>query len=215
MKYEVDKIKQDVRIAIDQNKTSTSLITAGDIDTLSLEDIIDSKLLTAVRYVETNAPVQLLDAGVTFANQTLTKDGKLNSGSIELPDDYMRLRTFKMSDWSRTVTTAILETDPLYALQRSKISGVRGNTERPVVALAMGANGLTLEYYTSKGTISTATYIPLPKIEKNATSNKDEIDIANKLYDAVIYYTAFLVASTVGDKELATILQSLSNELMT
>lgn len=38
--YHLDEIAKDVRIALDQNTTSDALREIGDVDTLSLNDII-------------------------------------------------------------------------------------------------------------------------------------------------------------------------------
>ena len=62
MIYQLDKIMQDVRICLDQNMTSDALLKSGDIDTLSLNDIIRSKILEAVQRVHRDAPNYLLDA---------------------------------------------------------------------------------------------------------------------------------------------------------
>ena len=43
MVYKIEVVEQDVRIAIDENKTSEQLISDEDIDTLSLNEVIDRK----------------------------------------------------------------------------------------------------------------------------------------------------------------------------
>ena len=65
MVYKIEVVERDVRIAIDENKTSEQLISDEDIDTLSLNDIIRSKIVEAVRRVESSAPVHYLGK-VTF-----------------------------------------------------------------------------------------------------------------------------------------------------
>lgn len=52
MRYEVSELKREIRIALDQNMTSSQLLATGDIDTLSLEEIIESKIVDAARIVE-------------------------------------------------------------------------------------------------------------------------------------------------------------------
>ena len=51
MVYKIEVVERDVRIAIDENKTSEQLISDEDIDTLSLNDIIRSKIVEAVRQI--------------------------------------------------------------------------------------------------------------------------------------------------------------------
>ena len=57
--YSVDSLQRDVRIALDKNATSEALTSLGDIDTLTIDDIIRSKLVAAARIVETIAPAAL------------------------------------------------------------------------------------------------------------------------------------------------------------
>ena len=55
---------EEIRVILDQNKVSTQLLDAGDIDTLTLDEIIRSKIVDATRVVVLNAPNHLLDGGV-------------------------------------------------------------------------------------------------------------------------------------------------------
>ena len=213
MLYAVSDIKRDVRIAIDQNMTSTALSALGDVDTLSLEEIIESKIETAARMVETSASHLLLDGGEPFADSIEWDSEQGNgSGHIILPPDFMRLVSFKMSDWSMPVFEAISAEDPLYARQKSRYPGVRGCPQRPVVAIVQWPDGLVLEFYscTAGSTVDVESdcYLPYPKIVNG------EIDLCMRLRDAVVYYTAYLTALSVGDEKLAGIMLNISNELM-
>ena len=40
MIYQIAEVMRDVRIALDQNNTSEQLLADGDIDTLSLDEIV-------------------------------------------------------------------------------------------------------------------------------------------------------------------------------
>lgn len=64
--YLLDEIAKDVRIAIDQNMQSETLVDFGDVDTLSLNDIIKSKIVDAVKRIHSTAPSYLLDGGHNF-----------------------------------------------------------------------------------------------------------------------------------------------------
>lgn len=61
MFYLLDNLKKSIRIALDQNNSSDLLVGIGDIDTLTLEEIIASKIVDAVRIVTADAPSYLLD----------------------------------------------------------------------------------------------------------------------------------------------------------
>ena len=177
MIYQIQDIERDVRIALDENDVSTQLVQMGDVDTLALNDIIRSKIVEAVRRVELAAPAHLLEEGHDFSSGIYWNgDG---SGWVLLPDDFMRLIAFRMSDWERTVYEAISVDDPLYAKQSSRYKGIRGNVQKPVCAIVNRAEGKALEFYACKDNtamIVRAGYLPYPSIDAN-----DGIDISGAM----------------------------------
>ena len=210
MIYKLAEIAREVRIAIDQNMTSEQLIATEDIETLSLEEIIRSKIVEAVRRVETSAPVHFLEEGHDFGDAVYWAD--LESGWILLPDDFMRLIAFRMSDWERTVFAAISVDDPLYAKQSSRYKGIRGNTQKPVCAIVNRAEGKALEFYScnsEEAYVSRASYLPYPHIDED-----DGIDISEKCFTAVIYTVAALVLTTYGKAEKASALTELAKSIL-
>lgn len=213
MIFKVDDIKRDVRIALDQNNSSTPLLDTGDIDTLTLEEIIESKIEDAARVVTRDAAHYLLDGGKAFGESVRwdVREG-YGSGSILLPDDFLRLVSFQMSDWSYPVIDVITEDNPIYALQHSRYGGVRGNPQKPIVALSQQPIGLVLEFFSCAAGENTfvkrATYMPIPKITDR------DITISEKLKPAVVYYTAYLAALSIGNGDLAATLLNTSKELM-
>jgi hypothetical protein len=209
MIYKLTEIARDVRIAIDQNMTSEQLIATDDIETLSLEDIIRSKIVEAVRRVETAAPVHFLEEGHDFGDAVYW--GDLESGWVLLPDDFMRLIAFRMSDWERTVYAAISVDEPLYAKQSSRYKGIRGNVQKPVCAVVNRAEGKALEFYSCNSEdayISRASYLPYPHIDED-----DGIDISERCYTAVVYTVAALVLTTYGEADKASALTELAKSI--
>ena len=199
-----------VRVAIDMNKGDEPLIMEGDTDTLTFDEIIYAKLADAVRLVETEAPLFMLESGHDFGdNDTyIGEDGK---GFIILPNDFMRLISFRMSDWRRTVHEAISESDPQYALQSSRFKGICGNPEKPVVAIVRRSEGKVLEFYsckTEEASVAQATYLPIPKIDRDGG-----IDVAEDCYRAAVYRTASLALASVGD-QLSTTMLEISKSLL-
>ncbi len=193
-----------VRVAIDMNHDSTPLLAGEDLDTLSFDDIIYSKLADAVRMVEMEAPLNLLGHGHQFGEAvTWCEDGK---GWILLPDDFMRLVAFKMSDWRHSISEAITQDDPIYARQFSKWQGICGNPERPVAAIVNRAEGLALEFFSCKddtATVDQAVYVPLPKIDDSGG-----IDVSEKCYRAAVYRAAGLALASIGDQLSTTMLEA-------
>lgn len=210
MVYNIETVSQDVRIAIDENKISEQLISDEDIDTLSLNEIIRSKIEEAVRRVETTAPTFLLEEGHDFGDSVFWEEN--GSGWTLLPDDFMRLITFRMSDWERTCYNAISVDDPLYDLQSSRYKGVRGNVQKPVCAVVNRAEGKALEFYSCNSTdayVKRATYLPYPKIDED-----DGIDISERCYTAVVYTTAALVLTAYGANDRAEQLNALAKSIL-
>jgi hypothetical protein len=211
MIYKLTEIARDVRIAIDQNSMSDQLIANDDIDTLSLEELVRSKIVEAVRRVEAQAPVHMLDEGEDFSDEGVYW-GALESGWLILPDDFMRLIAFRMSDWERTVYTAISVDDPLYEKQSSRFKGIRGNTQKPICAIVNGGEGKVLEFYSCSSTeayVSRANYLPYPTIDIDGG-----IDICERCYEAVVYTVAALVLTAIGDADKAAALSNLAQSIL-
>ena len=233
MTVRAEEMAKAVRVAIDMNRGDAPLIMEGDTDTLSLDDIIYSKLADAVRLVETEAPLSMLESGHDFGDSPLfwTDDGDIGrtgraslpdgsneegaaeagslrsmwKGFIILPEDFMRLVSFRMSDWRRTVFEAMTENDPRYALQSSRFGGICGNPEKPVAAIVRRSEGKVLEFYSCRdntASVAQATYVPTPRIDRDGG-----IDVAEECYRAAVYRAGALALASVGDQLSATMLE--------
>lgn len=212
MEYNVSDIVQEAKVALDENVDSTALTGLGDVDTLKLDEIIESKVVDAAMAIEQNAPAYMLDSGKAFG-ESIGWDGQpgYGAGYIHLPDDFMRLVCFQMSDWNYAVTIAITEDSPQYQMQRSRFAGVRGNPQKPVVAITSQPIGLVLEFFScysgDNAFIKKARYIPIPRIKNG------KIDLCEKLRRAVVYYTAYLAALTIGNGDAAAAMLATAREL--
>lgn len=234
MIYQLDNIEKDVRICLDQNADVSSLLGDGDEDTLRLNDVIRSKVPEAVERVHLSAPCHLLEQGHDFSQvsvwNNVSQEYELQDNSIcwtpgdtcgyiLLPDDFMRLVAFRMSDWERAVYTAITPSDTLYIKQRSRVRGIRGTSQRPVVAVCVHPAGRVLEFYSCKTgynssdpaltpTISSAVYIPYPRIEKD--NDREYVDISELCYTAVVHTVAALTLITFNEAERATVFNEMA-----
>jgi hypothetical protein len=197
-------------VAIDLNCKSSPLTELGDLDALGIDDIIASKIVEGIVSVERTAPLWMLDATESMANMTITWEDDRNSGSVGLPEDFLRLVKFRMSDWNVGVTEAIDAESPLYIRQRSKY--VCGNPERPVCAIVRNSTGHRLEFYScssKNATVAEALYRPYPVIDKNGG-----VYISTLCYKAVINYIAGLTLATVGETERAKELYEMSASIL-
>ena len=206
MIFQIDRIMEDVRVCLDQNMDSGALIESGDIDTLSLDEIIRSKIVEAVQRVHAAAPYYLLEQGHNFGEELYW--GDMESGWVLLPLDCMRLVVFEMDDWERAVYTAISTDDVEYDRQRSRFKGIRGTAQRPVCAIAVHPEGRVLEFYSCKSEdahVSRAVYIPYPKIDRDGG-----IDISERCYKAVVYTAAGLTLLNIGETERGNAVSELA-----
>ena len=207
MVVQLDRLMRDVRVALDHNMNSTPLADLGDVDTLSLDDIIRSKVLEGVEQVHKAAPYHLLETGHNFGDAVYW--GELESGWVLLPSDFMRLVVFEMDDWERAVYSAISVDDQEYEQQRSRYKGIRGTSQKPICAIATRPEGRVLEFYSCKSTdaqVSRAVYIPYPKIVD------DSVDVSERCYQAVVYTVAGLTLVALGEVEQSKSLFELAKE---
>lgn len=210
MVYKLSEIEQAVRIAIDENACCDALLQEEDVETLSLNALIRSKVEEGARRVEQDCPLRYLEEGHDFGRNVYWESG--GSGYVLLPEDFMRLISFKMSDWKRTLHEAIDAFHPLYARQSSGCAGLRGNPYKPVCALVNRAEGKALEFYSCESEeafVEEGIYCPYPKIDCF-----DGIDISERCYESIIYATASLVLSAYGATEQSSLLSDLSKTLL-
>jgi len=182
-KYVTDsEFKRLVRVCLDQNMSSEALAALEDVDTLSLDEIIDSKAEDAALTVVRLAPIDKLGDVAQSLEGALSIAGvEPHKGVIQLPLDFERLVRFKMSSWQYAVFTALPPLPPLYIEANSEF-GVCGTKDRPLVFLVPSTeNGkdLCLEIFSAKNTddvLDRCLYVARPK--KKGTSpdggNKDD-----------------------------------------
>ena len=83
MIYLVDRIVRDVRVCLDENRTGEALLTEGDAETLTLDEIIRSKIVEGVERVHCAAPYPLLEQGHNFEGAAdAVYWGELESGWV-------------------------------------------------------------------------------------------------------------------------------------
>lgn len=226
MIYSQSTILSAVKAVIDENLSAPAAdalsgalsdALSDDLEQTSMNDIILADVPDAVAMVEKAAPIWMVEGLPLFDNETgldtsgqpITwhEIGKRNPdlawwGSIAMPADFMRLLLFEMSDWDYPVSDPITDQDARYARQRSPFRGVRGNPNRPVVAL----HNSRIEFYcclSKEATITSAQYAPWPKWTDT------DISIPPRLYRAAIYQTAALTLQQLGMSETAKDLSTL------
>lgn len=217
--YSVDDILKEVRVVLDQNMDGKALASLGDSDTLTLDEIIRNTMTDAATTIEELAPLDMLDDGVDALKEdsdySVTWQKQKNGsdifdGSVRLPDNFMRIVSFKMSDWNYSVHEAVPMESPLYIRLQSQFSGIGGTPIKPYVAID-NAQG-KLEFYSSKhvqdgksASVQVFKYLPLPSIKG------DKISLCPKLHRAIVYANASLSAAVYSSTEQMQILMSMAH----
>lgn len=202
MLFSLSRILQDVRVRLDQNIRDEELLRIADKDTLELDGLIMGSMERSARAAILDAPVYRLESGHNFGEALYWGEG--NSGWTLLPDDFLRLVVFEMSDWQRAVYNVLTPLDSDYALQNTPFAALRGNPSRPVCAVVLRPEGLALEFYSCRDDeayITQAAYTPAPRIDRDGC-----IDFPEDLYEAVVCLTAADTAAALGESNLATAL---------
>lgn len=218
-------IISDVRVAMDENTAITAFTdsdgTVIDTDTLEMEEIIKSKIADGVNAVRKAAPLSMLDLTRKASGEdwpvTWIDDDKC-IGEVEIPEDYLKLVMFKMSDWAHAATTPIAADTALYHQQFSEWKGVRGNPSRPNIAIA--ADTTTgkdvIQFFSCDSTEATAelTYIKRCPGSTGSSENTGSYEIEAPIYRAMVLKVASLVAATYANGDLAQLLNQMAQEAL-
>lgn len=213
---EIGEFKKQVRICLDQNMSSEALLSAGedDIDTLSLEEIIDSKVEDAALSVVKSAPFDKLH-DIVMAEEPADGDMGISKDtrhvvSVKLPEGFARLVRFKMASWPYAVFSATAPTASLYNKAHSEFN-VYGTKERPVVFLVPTNKGLFLEAFcasSEEDKLEDCLYVKTPKVEGGS------IVLGEQLVRPTIYYAAYLTALAIKDDSAAEKLLAIATSLI-
>lgn len=207
------QIITDVRAAIDENTTAAAL-SGYDSDTLEMEDIIRSKIVDGINAVRRQCPISFLEPTRVASGEAWPIrwiDTEKCIGELLLPDDYLRLILFKMSDWSHGVSQHITPDDALYGQQFSRWQGVRGNATNPVVAISVSdetGRGV-IQFFSSTSTGASAVMVYVQRCEANGDGT---YAIEKRVYRAAVLKIAALVAATYQSVDLMNLMNTLVGE---
>ncbi len=180
-----------VRRKIDEvSAADTPVQSVTIVDENAVDTIIDSLLDESAREVLLKAPVQRLTissstpSAVKNANDTTT-------GTIQVPEDFLRLVSFKMGDWQRSVTSLAVKGDAISMRQSNKY--IRGGIAKPVGVIAKNNQGIVIEYYSTlqeNHTVTEFLYIK-EDVAENITGTQ--------MIDALTWICAGKVLSVFGN----------------
>lgn len=226
----VQDIVKEVRVALDQNMSSEALAELSDVDTLSLDEIIESKIEDAATAVLQSAPVGMLDDISEDLSGTVSVAQGSEVGVLNLPSDFLRLVVFSLSGWPYMLYETSMSDSPLYMQAHSKY-GVLGG--KPILFVVPGGTivegGQTkstnrLEVYPcpANPSVTIGKYVKMPKrviVQPDSQAippvvGSDTIGLGQRLLRPTVYYAAYLVSLALQEKDSAERLLGVCNELM-
>ncbi len=213
--YTKTSLVGEIRVVLDQNMSSTALTGLGDVDTLSLDELIGSKIVDAAECVVRNAPVELLsDACVSVTPSSITIGSDLKI-LVALPSDFLRLVRLKASSWPYALYSLLPESSPLYKQVHSSY-GVRGTKDRPLAfLLANSGDAPVIEAYRASANADSLDAVQIVTKPSFVTQNDvTSIGLGVLLKRPTVYYAAYLVALSLQEKEAAERLLGVCNELL-
>lgn len=182
-----------VKSKIDEISSSDELLVpVGIEDNKPYDTIIETLLDESAIEVLLKAPFYRLTISNSTSLEIVKKDS--NTGIIILPTDFLRLLSFRMTEWERSVTQPAIKGDDISNMQSNKF--IRGGQAKPIGVLTRTDKGLALEYYSVKvdHTLAEFFYVKKQKAE-------DIEDI--QMIDAMTWICAGKVLGVVGKFELA------------
>lgn len=216
--YKYSQIERDVRILLDENEDNTPLLEDLEPVTLQTEQMMAEVVLQSIDEVFFQSQLYLLKDAVKSAKITLSE--LIVSKSFMMPEDFLRYVSVYCSDWKMPVYDPIDQDSDEYQMQFSPCKGVRGNSERPVVAVVpLFGGALGVQIFDTKADDCTLSYIPKAQTEDNLSailSNEEEFEctIPDLLYKAVCYTVAKYYLTSVGDTEKAGQFAAIASGMM-
>lgn len=218
-KITFQQIKRDVRIILDENEDNTSLLEELEPMTLETEKMLRENVLQSIDEVLLSAQLYLLKDAVVTTSINLKKHkpyGKMG----EVPQDFLRFVSAFTTDWYQRVYDPIDQDSDEYQMQRSPFAGIRGNVDRPQIAIIPEGTKLTVEVYDTLDETLTFDYIPKSQgmdahddIVNEANDDKT-YPIPDLCYKAVCYTIAKYYLISIGENDKAAAMSAIAAGLI-
>lgn len=143
------------------------LYRQGDETDATLRRRLRASVLPAAARLLEEAPETVFDTWSFIDDESLRVD-ETGKGSVALPHDFLRLLSFRMSDWQRSVTVPLTASHPLEARLASPWRGVAATTRSPVCMIRTVGSGRELWFAGCRSAAATmlyGLYIPSPAID--------------------------------------------------
>lgn len=156
---------------------------------------INGLLDEAAKHILQTAPKHILP--ITSCSNPAVQIGTTNYGYVLVPDGFLRLHSFKMTEWSRDVNEFITPEHEFYKLQGN--DHVRAGTKKPVLVLNYKVITATVKKVFEYYSVNTAhTVEKFLYIGETAAENLDD-----DLYPELTWMCASMILQNINETNLA------------
>lgn len=180
-----------VKVKLDElsqfEKTSPLIAESNNKDLSPIESYIEENLDRSFDDIKLLLPLHVFSEILIDGSNSILSINNENVGSVKLPLDYLRLHSFKLKTWERSINNTLGIESPEYPLQQNKYT--RGGVCKPVIV----CKGSTLSLYSASSNDTTENAIEEFKyIRKTKDGNTI---IPDKLVEAVVLRCASKVCN--------------------
>jgi len=197
------EVKLKIRTILNEtgSEDSFSLIS---VDTVKLDDYIESVIPDAVRFVTSqNIPDLYLPVESVSSATVNSEDG---CSVVAVPSNFMRFLSCRLSGWKREVQE--IGDNESYKANHNSIT--RAGVNKPECVYANTSSGKVIECFPS-GTLSYFRYVKSVSIP---TNDSEELSVSDRILESICYAAAYLVYSIFENVTAAEAMKKISLELL-
>ena len=195
------EVKLKIRTILNEtgSEDSFSLIS---VDTVKLDDYIESVIPDACNLVLSVAPVRYINTKSASPQSSVVGGSTL----IPLPEDFSRLAFVQLATWMRAVTEVLNINTEEYKVAKNQFT--KPGVNRPLCFFSYKGTDEALECMPS-GTISQFIYVPIISTKEEAVAT-----IKQELFLPVCYMVASLVYNIFENQPMSNNMKAVVMELL-
>lgn len=197
----LDELKLRVRTKMDELGANDSDMMDIEKDNKELDTMIELSAVDALSYLLMRAPLGAIK-GESLRNSQGEIDTTNMVCRVDLPTDFLRLKSVRLSSWKHAVSTLISDDSPIYLMQHDEYAC--GTPERPIAFVVDSSDGLKIELYKAESSTDLVDlrYIARPAITESILGDKS-MEVPYLLEDALVYMVASLVLKSYKEFDLS------------
>ena len=208
MNLSISSAIEFVRASIDELSQQESDMLVSDLDDRNLDKTVEELLPSAIEFVHTAAPAQLME-GILLNASMLRNFVSIDNRVIDInfaeseAIKVLRLTAFKAGDSDIVLSQAFYEDSPQARMQSDPY--VQGQPDEPVIVLMADSQQYRphYRYYTTDLTEASFMMRYFPAPEMLTKESEEDYFVSSKLYRPTLYYLVHLVLLAYKEAQLA------------